>query len=197
MDIGAFAVVVLAGGEGRRIGGGKPLRRLAGETLVARAVRTARGWSDEVRVAVRDEAQVEGVDVTLLHDDPEIEGPLAGIAAALRFARARGDVAVLTITCDSPFLPEDLATRFAAAIGDRAVAVAASGGRIHPACALWRVAALDGLPAYLATGRRALGGFAEAVGYVEVEWPAVPVDPFFNVNSAGDLERAEDMLTRR
>ncbi|MEA3012089.1 MAG: molybdenum cofactor guanylyltransferase [Sphingomonadales bacterium] len=171
-------IVILAGGEGRRIGGGKPMRRLAGETLIDRALRRARTWSDEVLVAAR-----EGGD---LEDDPEVEGPLGGVAAALALG---GDV--LTIPCDMPFLPDDLPARLASG---KAAALAASGGHLHPVCALWTAEAATGLPAYLATGRRSLKGFAEAVGYEAAEWPVEPYDPFFNINDEADLARAEALL---
>lgn len=174
-------IVILAGGEGRRIGGGKPQRLLGGETLLDRALRRARSWSDEVLVAAR-----EGGD---LQDDPAVEGPLGGVAAALALG---GDV--LTIPCDMPFLPDDLPAR----LRSEAVAtIAASGGRLHPVCGLWKTGAVAILPAYLATGRRSLTGFAEAVGYQAVEWPAEPVDPFFNVNDEADLARAEALLRTR
>lgn len=174
-------IVILAGGEGRRIGGGKPLRRLGGETLLERALRRARTWSDEVLVAAR-----AGGD---LSDDPDIEGPLGGVAAALALG---GDV--LTIACDMPFLPDDLPARL---ISDAVVTVAASGGRLHPVCALWKAPCRDALPAYLATGRRSLKGFAEAAGCAAVQWPAEPVDPFFNINDEADLARAEVLLRSR
>jgi molybdopterin-guanine dinucleotide biosynthesis protein A len=171
-------IVILAGGVGRRMGGGKPARMLGGETLLDRALRRARSWSEEVLVAAR-----EGGD---LRDDPAIEGPLGGIAAALALG---GDV--FTIACDMPFLPDDLVARLRS---DAAVTVAASGGRLHPVCALWKAEALDALPAYLATGRRSLTGFAEAAGYQAVEWPIEPLDPFFNVNDETDLERAKTLM---
>jgi molybdopterin-guanine dinucleotide biosynthesis protein A len=44
-------IVILAGGEGRRIGGGKPMRMLGGETLLDRALAIGRRWSDDVLVA--------------------------------------------------------------------------------------------------------------------------------------------------
>lgn len=174
-------IVILAGGEGRRIGGGKPQRRLGGETLLDRALRRARAWSDEVLVAAR-----AGGDI---RDDPAIEGPLGGVAAALALG---GDV--LTIACDMPFLPADLPARLTS---EAAVTVAASGGRLHPVCALWKAECRDALPAYLATGRRSLTGFAEAAGYAAVEWPAEPLDPFFNINDEADLTRAEALLRSR
>jgi molybdenum cofactor guanylyltransferase len=174
-------IVILAGGEGRRIGGGKPARLLGGETLLARALRRARRWPGEVLVAAR-----EGGDIA---DDPAIEGPLGGVAAALALG---GDV--LTIACDMPFLPDDLPDRL---VSDAAATVAASGGRLHPVCTLWKASARDALPAYLATGRRSLTGFAGAAGYRAVEWPALPIDPFFNINDEADLARAEALLRSR
>ena len=50
---------------------------------------------------------------------------------------------------------------------------------------------LGTLPAYLATGRRSLRGFAEAIGVARVDWPIIPSDPFFNINSPDDLAVAE------
>jgi molybdopterin-guanine dinucleotide biosynthesis protein A len=171
-------IVILAGGEGRRIGGGKPGRLLGGQSLLDRALARARSWTDAVLVAGGD-----------LRDDPDVEGPLGGVAAALALG---GDV--LTIPCDMPFLPDDLPARLASG---KAATLAASGGHLHPVCALWRAEAAMGLPAYLATGRRSLRGFAEAVGYEAVEWAVAPYDPFFNVNDEADLAQAEALLRNR
>ena len=169
-------IVILAGGEGRRIGGGKPQRLLGGRTLLDRALDMARRWSDDVHVA-------DGST-----DTPGIDGPLGGVAGALGLG---GDI--ITIPCDMPFLPDDLPARLCAT--GASAALAQSGGRLHPVCALWRARALDGLAAYAASGRRSLHRFAEAIGYEAVTWPIEPIDPFFNVNDADDLARAEALLT--
>ena len=186
-----LAVVILAGGELRRIGGAKPLRTLGGRTLLDRALEQARGWSDDVAVSVRAPGQLGDPGVPELIDDPALDGPIAGLAAGLRHARET----LLTIPCDTPFLPEDLTSRLAAALGENEkAALASSDGRLHGTCALWRAEALEALPAYLETGRRSLIGLAEAVGFTAVAWPAEPVDPFFNVNDEADLARAEALL---
>jgi len=189
-----FAVVVLAGGEGRRIGGGKPMRSLGGETLMARALGQAATFSDRVALALRDFAQVEAPTGVAVISDAPIEGPLGGLAAALAWARGQGRAAVLILPCDMPFTPADLDARLAAALGEHNVAVAFSGERLHPVCSLWRVDALGALPVYAASGRRSLKAFAEAVGFAAVEWPIKPWDPFFNVNTAEDLAEAEARL---
>ena len=186
----AFPIVVLAGGEGRRIGGDKAQRRLGGRTLLDHALGAARIWSDQVAVALR----TTGGD---LLDDPDIAGPLGGLAAALRFARSEGAAWVMTIPCDMPFLPDDLRQRLEAEIGGALAAIASSGGEDHPVCGLWRTGALDRLDDYLATGRRSLRGLAAAVGFVAVDWPVGALDPFFNINDGQDLARAEQILADR
>lgn len=194
----AYAVVVLAGGEGRRMGGGKPLRELAGRTLIERALTLASGWSDTVAVAIRDPVQIGSVHgATVIIDEGEA-GPLEGIRSALRFAWDAGLEGVLTIACDIPLAPHDLMDRLAAALKPGVgAAVAMSGGVLHPVAALWSSAALDALPAYLASGRSSLKGFAAHVGYVAVEWPIEPYDPFLNINSPEDLAATQALLKRR
>jgi len=189
--MGDVAVVILAGGEGKRIGGDKPLRRLAGERLIDRALRSTRGWSDLIAVAVRDPTQVERVDVPIITDEPGIGGPLAGLVAALRFAALFERPFLLTIPADSPFLPSDLLDRLCSEIGDRNCALASSGEQIHPVCGLWRTNALHRVPSYLAGRRRSLKAFAALVGFCEVEWPCESVDPFFNINTTDELAQAE------
>lgn len=180
------AVLILAGGEGWRIGGGKPLRLLGGRTLLQRAIDQATRWSDHVVISARVD-QAGGADAPVLPDRPDVEGPLAGLFTAARM----GAPWVLTIPCDMPFLPVDLPEKLAKAVAGRSAALASSGGRVHPVCGLWRADALDQLSAYAATGRRSLIGFAEWIGFTAVEWDG---DPFFNVNGLEELAAAEARL---
>ena len=188
-----FAVLILAGGQGARIGGGKPLRMLGGRSLLDRAVEQARRWSENVAIAARDEMQVGATGAAVLLDPPGMEGPLGGLASAMQL----GAPAVLTMPCDMPFLPDDLPRRLVEALSGHGAALAASGGHVHPVCALWRSDALVQLQSYAATGRRSLIGLAETVGYARVDWPDEPIDPFFNINSAQDLATAEGLLEKR
>jgi molybdopterin-guanine dinucleotide biosynthesis protein A len=183
---GPSIAVVFAGGEGLRMGGSKPTRRFGDTTLIGRALELARTYAVHVAVAVRDPSQAPGVAAPLLLDDPAIEGPLAGLASALRFARGQGADRVLTLPCDTPRLPADFAARLLSA-PTAAVAVARSGGRLHPACALWSDQVLDALPAYLASGRRSLRGLAETMGMTVVDWSFTAGDPFANANTPEEL----------
>jgi molybdopterin-guanine dinucleotide biosynthesis protein A len=188
-----FPVIVLAGGEGSRIGGNKPWRMIGGETLLARAVRKARRWSPDVHVSVREGSGYSG-DMPLLRDEPAVPGPLGGLAAGLRLTRQGGREAVLILPCDMPFLPDDLADRLGGEMDAKAVALAESGGQLHPVCGVWRAQALDRLDEYLGSGRRSLRGFAATLGYAAIVWSAGPPDPFFNINSEDDLRQAEAIV---
>ena len=176
------------------MGGGKPLRMLGGMTLVDRALAQARPWSEAVAVAVREHGQLGELSATEILDAPDVEGPLAGLIAGARYAQSRGRDLLLTIPADTPFLPGDLCGRLQGALADQAAAIASSGGQYHPVCALWRVEAVLGDEAYLASGRRSMWGMAEHLGFVAVEWPVSRRDPFFNINGPEDLADAERML---
>ena len=187
-----FATAVLAGGRGVRIGGGKPMRSLAGSTLVDHAVRRARSWDAPNVLVLRTLDQTPSTAMAVVLDDPSIPGPLGGLAAALAWGREMGAGAVLTLPCDMPFLPQDLPHRLGAALAPGvSVAMAASGGRRHPVCALWRPSVLDTLRRRAAQGRLSLNGLAEDAGAATVVWSEAEPDPFFNINAQDDLARAE------
>lgn len=186
-----FPTVILAGGEGRRMGGGKPLRLLNGRTLIERAVSLARTWSDEVAVAVRDAGQTGEVGAPLILDREDIPGPLGGVAAALGWASEKGYDRVLTIPCDAPCLPDDLADRLSSALAPSVgAAIAMSDSRAHPTCALWRTDVLAEATRMAAAGQGSLHGLANSVGCVFADWPDV-AGAFLNVNTPAELAAAE------
>ncbi|MDP1631236.1 MAG: molybdenum cofactor guanylyltransferase [Caulobacter sp.] len=197
----SVVAVILAGGEGRRMGGGKPGRRFGDATLLDRAARLARGYCDTVAIAVREPRQVRARPaLPRIIDQPEIEGPLAGLAAALAYARRAGARWVLTLPCDMPHMPPDLRRRLeaaASASGDNRVIMAASGGRAHPVCALWPTDGGGALEHYAASGRRSLKGFAAELGVTLVEWRCASGDPFANANTPEELDALQPWRAAR
>ena len=192
----SLVVAILAGGSGSRIGGDKPRRLLCGTRLLDRALTAVRVAAAPVILVVRRPEQVEGFDGTVVLDAPGIEGPLAGLFSALTWAANTGANRVLTLPCDMPFVPDDLHRRLDQALTSNVgVAVAASGGRLHPVCALWRTTAALTLVQRVCEGRLSLHGLSEAVGRAVVDWPVDGGDPFININTAADLAAAEATLT--
>ncbi|MBC7635050.1 MAG: molybdenum cofactor guanylyltransferase MobA [Acetobacteraceae bacterium] len=191
--------VLLAGGRGQRMGGGdKPLRMLAGQSLMAHAIdRVAPQVAGLVLNANGDAARLAGFGLPIIADPlPDFLGPLAGILAGLRWAQVThpGARDVLSVPTDTPFLPRDLVARLLAGRGAQPLACAVSAGWTHPVIGLWPVALADALETALRGGERKIGAFSARHGVAEIDFGTVPFDPFFNVNRPEDLAAAEEMI---
>lgn len=190
-------IVIAAGGNGSRIGGDKAGQWLGGITLLQRAVSFALGQSAAVAIAARAATAIHVEPLLpLLLDSEDDGGPLSALASALDFAASLMAHSVLMLPCDMPFLPADLLVRLEQSRGGAQVAMAHSGERFHPICALWPVSARALLPGYAATSNGSLIGLAKQIGFTEVTWEGATIDPFFNINNADDLAIAEQLLAQ-
>ena len=195
-EAGKVVGVVLAGGLGRRMGGGdKFLRPVLGRSLLARVVERARPQvADLMLNANGDPARLEAFGLDVRGDVIEgYAGPLAGVLTGMAWAQARHPDArwLATFAADTPFFPMDTVARLLDA--GAPLACAASKGRTHPVFGLWPVGLMDDLRAALDGGERKIDRFTGQHGIVEVPFMADPFDPFFNVNTADDLALAETL----
>ncbi len=190
---------ILAGGLARRMGGGdKGLRSIGGRSVLARLIeRAAPQVTRLVLNANADPARFGQFGLPVVADGlPDHPGPLAGVLAVMDWAAGAepGTEWIVTLPADAPFLPRDLVARLH---GEReragaTLACAASGGRTHPVIGVWPVGMRDDLRhAVAGEGLRKIDRFTARYATVAVEWPAEPVDPFFNVNTPEDLAEAE------
>ncbi len=192
--------VLLAGGLGRRMGGGdKPLRTLGGRPLLDYVIERIR---PQVRAMVLnangDAARFAAWALPVVGDPlPDFPGPLAGVLAGMRWAAAGGATTLLSVPTDTPFLPADLVARLEAARAAARVpmACAASGGRTHPVAALWPVVLADELEAALRAGERKIDAWTARFGVAEATFDDVDADPFYNVNRPEELAEAERRVT--
>ncbi|MBS9476436.1 molybdenum cofactor guanylyltransferase MobA [Ancylobacter radicis] len=190
--------MILAGGLSRRMGGGdKGLLRLDGAPILSHIVRRIAPQVSTLLLNANGPAARFGLDLTVVPDSlPERPGPLAGILAGLDYVAEHLPQArfLLTVPSDCPFLPDDLGDRLHIAAARNGAACAASGGRVHGVVGLWPVAARQDLRHLLVVDRvRRVDSWLGRVGAVAVDWPAIPYDPFFNVNTPDDLAAAESM----
>ncbi len=192
------AGVLLAGGQSQRMGGGdKCLRPLAGKPILAHVIERARPQvSTLVLNANGDPARFAAFGLPIVADEiTGFAGPLAGVLAGLDWAAANleGVTHVASFATDAPFLPRDLvvALRQGMREGAYELACAASLGRAHPVFGLWPLALRDDLRSALASGLRKVDQWTSRYRLVEVEFPAAPIDPFFNANRPEDLAEAE------
>ena len=191
--------VLLAGGLARRMGGGdKPMRQIAGRTILERAIaRLAPQCDGLILNANGDPARFAAFGLPVIADDvAEFPGPLAGILAGLDWVAANrpGVGFMLSAAADCPFLPRDLVARLEQARRAQGaqLAVAASDGQTHPVIGLWSVALRVELRhALVVEDIRKIDRWTARYKLATVTWPATPLDPFFNANTAEDISEAD------
>jgi molybdopterin-guanine dinucleotide biosynthesis protein A len=186
----AITGVILAGGEGRRMGGAdKGLQLLNGQPLVQLVLERLQPQVDVLLISAnRNLERYAGFGCRVVTDTtPGFAGPLAGLQAAM--ARATTPL-LLSAPCDSPQLPVDLAERLRAALAAAGaeLAVPRACGRVQRAFCLARRDLLPRLDAFLAGGDRRLGLWHESLHTVEVDFEDQDV-AFDNLNSTADLGR--------
>lgn len=185
----SIAAVVLAGGEGQRMGRGeKALVALAGQTLLEHVIARVAPQVDSVAVSANRafERYRTLTDYPLLPDaaGEQHQGPLAGIARALDFFT--GVDWVLTVPCDTPLLPADLVeTLLAQAAPDSELVYACDAQRAHYTVALWRPSLAKRVHQALAGGERRLYRVMAQCRAVAVQFDDSA--GFTNVNSVEEL----------
>lgn len=190
------AGLILAGGQGRRMGRVDKARLvIGGETLVARAVGRLGPQVDALAISANGDTARFSAGVPVLEDAIPDGGPLSGVLAGLDWAAEAGFESVATVAVDTPFFPRDLVARLVAkGVPSVAATGSADAPRLHPTCALWPVSARDRLRDWLLSGERKVMLFAESLGARAVLFPDEAA--FFNVNTPSDLDAAERMAGR-
>jgi molybdenum cofactor guanylyltransferase len=192
--------VVLAGGQGSRMGGvDKGVQPLNGEPLALHVLkRLAPQTGAMIISANRNTGIYEQIgrpfQARVISDTfADFPGPLAGIAAAMHAADSRF---VLTAPCDSPFVDTHLAQHLASALSAEqadiayaSVMDAAGERRQHPVFAMLRVSLADDLDAFIRAGERKVRAWYARHKAVEVTF--ADERAFYNVNDLQQLAGLE------
>jgi molybdopterin-guanine dinucleotide biosynthesis protein A len=188
----AICGLVLAGGQGRRMGGvDKGLQLLRGRPMVEHVLERLRPQVAEVLINANQNAERYGAYGCAVVPDAVggFAGPLAGLHAGMKSTQCP---LILTVPCDSPFLPLDLAVRLNAGLAAAGadLAVAKTYDQPHPVFALVRTAVLPHLEAFLARGERKIDLWYASLRAVEVPFDDQEA-AFSNINTPQDLARHE------
>jgi molybdopterin-guanine dinucleotide biosynthesis protein A len=183
--------IILAGGMGRRMGGiDKGLVELNGEPMVAHVLARLSPQVDKVLInANQNQDRYAAFSCPVVPDAVGgFAGPLAGLHAGMTAATTP---LVVTVPCDSPFLPLDLVERLAAAMerDDAQLAVARTFDQPHPVFALVRRDVLPHLATFLADGGRKIDAWYATLRIIEVPFDDCEA-AFRNINTADELAAA-------
>jgi molybdopterin-guanine dinucleotide biosynthesis protein A len=209
----ALVGVVLAGGEGRRMGTGalKPLRLLGGRPMVAHVVERLRPQVMDVVVVANDRpAAFRSLKVAVISDLPDVQrvakkegrrlGPLAGILAGMEWSLKHHPHSgwIVTAPADVPFLPLDLTVRLCGHmhVPEPDVLMVRHGKRREHTIGVWSVKLVADLRrAVLEEGQRRVESFAQRYRFAELVWPGSAA-PFLNVNTPAQLTVAQARLAQ-
>jgi molybdopterin-guanine dinucleotide biosynthesis protein A len=188
--------LILAGGRSSRMGTEKAMLDLGGQPLLSHVARRLAPQVSLVRLNAPPGFPIP-LALPMLPDTMAGQlGPLAGVLAGLSNLEP-GETHLLTVPCDSPFFPLDLAARLQAqADEEESIVVAASDGRLHPVFCLWPSAIAEDLQNWLANpNNRRIQAFLRrhpmlTVDFPMIETPQGPIDPFLNINTPEDLQTA-------
>jgi molybdopterin-guanine dinucleotide biosynthesis protein A len=148
--------LVLAGGHSRRMQRDKAaIEYRAGERQLDAAMKLLEGRVEQAFVSVRADQRADPTrsGYRQIVDRGDVEGPIAGISAALA---TRPDAAWLVLACDLPFLDAGTLDGLIAARDRNADATAYKSthdGLPEPLCAIYEPRALAGITAHIAAGR--------------------------------------------
>ena len=169
----------------------KGLISLQNKPLIQHVITRLQPQVDEIIInANREIAQYKTFDLAVLQDEnPEFLGPLAGMLLGLK--HAKHDL-VLSVPCDSPLLPLDLAARLlnGLVLTKSEVAVASSDGSAHPVFCLMKKSVLPSLIAFLDAGERKVSTWQKSQKYVEIDF-SDSSEAFTNLNTFEDLKALE------
>src|SRR5689334_20994013 len=181
--------IVLAGGQGRRMGGvDKGLQLLHGKPMVAAVLARLEPQVSEILINANQNLETYARFGHRVVPDAigGFAGPLAGLHACL--GEAEHD-RVLTVPCDSPFLPLDLFSRLDKEMKGNELAVAKTGDQPHPVFALVRTSVKKNLEDFLTKGGRKIDAWYSTLKVVEVQFDD-EADAFRNINTREELKSA-------
>jgi molybdopterin-guanine dinucleotide biosynthesis protein A len=200
---GSVRGAILAGGGATRFGGKpKGLEVVGGERILDRLVRemTAASGEAPLLVANAPDAGSWRPDLRTVGDVQPGFGALGGIYTAVLLAPAP----VVCVAWDMPFVSDALIRTLAEGLEQYDAMLPQSDGRrgVEPLCAAYGPGCRDAIAASLAAGDLRAIGFHDRirVGILPLEQVRVLADPdllFFNVNTADDLARADQLWRRR
>lgn len=166
----------------------KGLALLNGRPLAAWVLERIAPQVDELLISANrnlDQYRLFGHPV-LPDTSPDFQGPLAGLLRAMAEA---AHPLILSVPCDTPFLPDNLVGRLTVALEESGadIAIPVCGGQVHRAVCLCRRNLLPGLENFIAQGGRRVGEWQSLLRRVEV--PFDDEQAFLNLNTADELTR--------
>ncbi len=201
MDHNNILGTVLAGGKSQRFGEDKSQVSLANKLLIDYVLSEIIDQFQEVLVVSNNSIKFNKSDkIFKIEDYKKGLGPLGGVLSAMKWIeRNKRDYQwIATFPVDTPFFKNEIFKDFIEKINlkDSNLFFIKSNDTRHNIFGLWSIKLLDKLEKDLDRGERKVELWANNTGVKTINMEFSNNDPFFNINTKEDLEKAKKLLIK-
>ena len=194
--------VVLAGGRSKRFGKDKNQAKLGNLTLLEHVLFKIRDEFKEVVIVSNHHLNFKKIDkIHLIPDCIEDFGPLAGVLSAMKWIKSQSKQYkwIATFPSDTPFFDKSIIENYKEKINqkDSLLYFVKSNEKRHNIFGLWSIDLMETLENDLVKNNlRKVEEWANKIGVKTINVENKKFDPFFNINTKEDLEKAKKILEK-
>ena len=202
MEDNNILAVVLAGGKSTRFGEDKNQTKLGDKTLLEHVLLKISNRYEEILIVSSHSIDTKKIkNVTIIPDCFDEFGPLAGVLSAMKWVKENQKQYkwIATFPSDTPFFEISIIEEYKKRINipDSSLYFVKSNNKRHNIFGLWSIDLLDALEDDLKNNNfRKVEDWADKIGVKTIDIEVNEFDPFFNINTKEDFEKAKEILNK-
>ena len=202
MEDNNILAVVLAGGKSKRFGEDKNQIKLGNKTLLEHVLSKINNKFEEILIVSSHNLEIKkSENITVIPDCFDNFGPLAGVLSSMKWVKENQKQYnwVATFPSDTPFFDISIIEEYKKRINvnDSSLYFIKSNNKRHNIFGLWSIDLLDVLEDDLKNNNfRKVEDWADKIGVKTIDIEVNEFDPFFNINTKEDFEKAKEILKK-
>jgi len=195
MDLNNILGVVLAGGKSQRFGQDKSQVKLQNKLLIDYILEEIVDEFKEILIIANKQIKfMQSQNISVIKDFKSGVGPLGGVLTAMKWIKKNNKHYqwISTFPSDTPFFTKKELKYFykKIEINESKLFFIKSKDTRHNIFGLWSVSLIEKLEADIMKGERKVEIWADSIGVKTVNIDYKKPDPFFNINTKEDLDKA-------
>ena len=199
MDHSNILGTVLAGGKSQRFGEDKSQVKLDGKVLIDYILNEISDEFKEILIVSNNKIKFKNSDnISIIGDLKKDQGPLGGVLSAMKWIKEKNKDYkwISTFPVDTPFFKKEILQNFLREINleESNLFFIKSNNTRHNIFGIWSIDLMEKLEEDLNKGERKVELWANSVGVKVINMEFINEDPFFNINTKDDLEKAKEKI---
>ena len=199
MDHSNILGTVLAGGKSQRFGEDKSQVKLDGKVLIDYILNEISDEFKEILIVSNNKIKFKNSDnISIIGDLKKDQGPLGGVLSAMKWIKEKKKDYkwISTFPVDTPFFKKEILQNFLHEINfeESNLFFIKSNNTRHNIFGIWSIDLMEKLEEDLNNGERKVELWANSVGVKVINMEFINEDPFFNINTKDDLEKAKEKI---